>query len=352
MRQNPIGTDVTILSDGWQMGGGTTERTLQVTGSNISLWGNGSATLTFPNATTTIPGTTIANTFTAIQMISGSILQLTNLQNQKTLPTPSTNTISFGTVAKANRQVLSFVTPDGRFGSVGEEVFTSVWSSATVGSTTTPVYQGPFITPVAVGTVSHVVSETLGYMANQVTAGTANAFAGVAENIPSWYIGSQTGKNGFFYAARFAFPDSAYVSLRAFSGFASLILTGSVQFDTPVGTDQYVGFQFCSGSGTNGNLNWRFITKATQVATGSVDTGISFAASSNVFRTYIYCPPYPSNSTVYWQIENETAGTMSSGSIATNLPTGSVALKAGLIMSNVAATARNIRWSEIYVSLP
>jgi len=66
-KQNSVNLDITNNADGFTMAGGTTPRSLGVSGGDILLVGSGSATLTFPTTSTTIAGLGIAQTFTAIQ---------------------------------------------------------------------------------------------------------------------------------------------------------------------------------------------------------------------------------------------------------------------------------------------
>ena len=72
-KQNSVNLDITNNADGFTMAGGTTPRSLGVSGGDVLLVGSGSATLTFPTTSTTIAGLGVAQTFTAQQQFSAGI---------------------------------------------------------------------------------------------------------------------------------------------------------------------------------------------------------------------------------------------------------------------------------------
>ena len=72
-KQNSVNLDITNNADGFTMAGGTTPRSLGVSGGDILLVGSGTATLTFPTTSTTVAGLGIAQTFTAQQQFSAGI---------------------------------------------------------------------------------------------------------------------------------------------------------------------------------------------------------------------------------------------------------------------------------------
>lgn len=193
-----------------------------------------------------------------------------------------------------------------------------------------------------VGTISHVVSQPLGYMANQVTAATLNATAGTGSNTAPYYIGSQVGSNGFFFQVRMAFPDATSTGIRAFVGFTSGTMAASVSADNPAGSG--LGWIY---STTAGHTGWKFMTdNATTLSSSS--TMLPFQQNA-VFDFFIYCPPYPNNGTIYYRIDNLTASTTAEGSTSTTLPAGTTALRAGFQINNTQASARNVRLSRLYV---
>lgn len=193
------------------------------------------------------------------------------------------------------------------------------------------------------GTVSHVVSETLGYMANQATAASATGVAGTFANTAQFYRGTQVGANGFFFQARMTFPTATSSTYRVFVGFTSGDGALSVSSDNPAGDN--VAFQYSTGRSDTG---WKFMTK--DGTTQNVSSTIMPFSTTDVFDLFIYCPPYPNNDIIYYRIDNLTQGTTAEGSTSTNLPTGSVALRPGFFLGNITgATARNIRINRLYV---
>ena len=72
-KQNSVNLDITNNADGFSIAGGSTSRTLGVSGADITLVGSGTATLTFPTTSTTVAGLGIAQTFTAQQQFSAGI---------------------------------------------------------------------------------------------------------------------------------------------------------------------------------------------------------------------------------------------------------------------------------------
>ena len=72
-KQSSVNLDITNNVDGFDISGGTTSRTLSVTGGSVILAGSGSATVTFPTTSTTIAGLGISQTFTALQSFSAGI---------------------------------------------------------------------------------------------------------------------------------------------------------------------------------------------------------------------------------------------------------------------------------------
>jgi len=70
--QNAAGQVFANNSDGFTVGGGTTERDLTITGANVSIVGSGSAAITFPTSTSTLATLDLAETFTGHKEIAGA----------------------------------------------------------------------------------------------------------------------------------------------------------------------------------------------------------------------------------------------------------------------------------------
>jgi hypothetical protein len=195
----------------------------------------------------------------------------------------------------------------------------------------------------SVGTISHVVSEVLGYMGNQVTAAVASSTAGTGTATTPYFVGSQVGSNGFFYQARMAFPDATSTGIIAFVGFTSGTMAASVSSNIPAGSN--VGFQY---STLRGDTGWKFMTNVGASQTVSA-TLLPFGVTK-IMDFFIYCPPYPNNGTIYYRVDNVTDGTTVEGNTSSTLPAGTTQLRAGFQINNtVNATARNVRVGRVYV---
>jgi hypothetical protein len=78
-------------------------------------------------------------------------------------------------------------------------------------------------------------------------------------------------------------------------------------------------------------------------------TVLPFAAGNAIMDFFIYCPPYPNNTVIYYRIDNVSAGTTAEGTTSATLPAGNTALRAGFQINNIAASARNVRLGRLYV---
>ncbi|HRH93566.1 MAG TPA: hypothetical protein PKV72_03460 [Candidatus Peribacteria bacterium] len=182
------------------------------------------------------------------------------------------------------------------------------------------------------------VNETYGFMTNFATAATALDNAGTSSNVVSFFRGSTSGANGFFYYARVGVVDTTDV--RLFSGMANQTIGTMTDSDNPTG--HHVGFQFSSA---RPDTNWKIETKdgSTQ---NVVDTGMALSTST-VYDTYLFCSPQCT--TMYWRIDNITAGTSAEGSLASNLPGGSTALRGVIGVGAVTTVAKNFRFQRMYI---
>lgn len=200
---------------------------------------------------------------------------------------------------------------------------------------------GPFFA--ANGTVSHATATPgSGRLASMATAVGAGNTAGVASTNAIFARGTVSGVNsGFFFTTRINLPDASYTSALVFVGLGSDTAANSVASADPAGS--YVGFQY---STARGDTAWRLMTKdgTTQSLT---TTNIGF--SQNIlYDMHIYCPPFPNNSVIYWEIENVTYGIVDRGQVTSNLPLANTLLRPIIQINNVSATARNIGFLSLY----
>ncbi|MEQ1849248.1 MAG: hypothetical protein ABL890_01520, partial [Candidatus Peribacteraceae bacterium] len=187
-------------------------------------------------------------------------------------------------------------------------------------------------------TVSHPTpTETFGYMTNFATAATTNDTAGTSSVNTTWFRGSTTGANGFFFKARVGVVDTT--SIRVFTGLINQTIATAVAGDNPTG--HLIGFQF---STNRADTNWQFTTKD-NTTQNVVNTGIAFTANK-VYDLTFYCTAQCTS--VTWQINNVTDGTVATGSTSSNLPGGSTALRMVHGLATLTTTAKNYRMQSIY----
>jgi hypothetical protein len=210
-------------------------------------------------------------------------------------------------------------------------------------TTTTLSSVGGALTSVV--TISHPApTVTYGWMANFATAASAGATSGTGAAVNNFARGSSSADAaGFFYKCRFAVPDASYnetgasTGSRLFVGLTSGTMASMVTADTPTG--DYCGFHRVNVNGGLTHSNWQFRTRD-NVTTNGADTGMAFTPQ-NVYVAYIYC--MAGDSTIYWRIDNITAGTTAAGSTGSNLPRTTTYMRPGLQVGTVNAVARNLR---------
>ena len=262
-----------------------------------------------------------------------------NLASQADPGTASTDTLTLYAKSISGRTMLKSVGPRGVDYAYQPSFFQNVITLINTGGTTALNFIGTNVT--SVGTISHVSSED-GYFANFATASTAGSRAGTGNNITPFYIGSQVGSNGFFFQTRLQFPNATSTGIRAFVGFTSGTMTNAAASDNPAGSN--LGWQYSTSRADTG---WKFMSD--DGTTQNVSATIMPMASGDVFDFFIYCPPYPNNSTIYYRIDDITKGTTAEGSTASNLPAGATPLRSGFQISNVIAGVTNVRMSRLYV---
>lgn len=287
-----------------------------------------------------ITGATTSLTFSKVNKTFGLNGKLDLLAQSDPTATTS-NTLSVYSKNISGRTMLKAKAPSGVDYAYQPSFFQNQIFMLSTGAGTAYTVTGNIAS--STGTVSHVVSQPLGYMTNQVTAASATGVAGTFASTSQFYRGTQAGSNGFFFQSRMAFPTATSTTYRVFVGLTSGGGSMSVSSDNPSG--DHVAFQYSTGRADTG---WKFMTK--DGTTQNVSSVLLPFIINNVFDFFIYCPPYPNNGTIYYRIDNLTAGTSVEGSTSTNLPTGSVLLRPGFFIGNISGTSvRNIRSSRLYV---
>jgi len=198
-------------------------------------------------------------------------------------------------------------------------------------------------TVTSVGTVSHPANNiTTPYAANFLSAATGSLTSGTGTVNAQFYRGNGGAgqASGWFMNARVVLPDTNYQNSTVFVGLTSGTMAASVSNANPAGTGAGFQYQF------NVSSNWTFMTDDGTTLTRQ-DTNIPFTPNGKTTDFYMFCSP--GCNSISWRIDDVLAGTSSSGSKNTNLPTATTALRAGVQQLNSETIARNIRLSRMYI---
>lgn len=197
-----------------------------------------------------------------------------------------------------------------------------------------------------VGTVSHTTPNVAsGYMVNLASSAIAGSTAVTASESLLFARGGMSGTNtGFFYAARVTLPDAGYDRVRVFAGFTDQSFTTAVGNDNPAGN--LCGFQFSTDRGDNTAGGWQFVTM-NGVSSKRTPTNIS-CSGNRIWDMYIYCPPFPNNSAIYWTLHDVSWNRISSGYNVAGMINANNFMRAGLGLANITTGTRNIRFTHLY----
>ena len=250
----------------------------------------------------------------------------------------------------SGRTMLKMLTASGRNFPLQPSFFQNNITIINTNNTTTITSIGNAVT--STGTISHPnPTEKYGFMANFLSASTANATAGTGNTTLLWTRGAALDSaNGFFFNARIGLPDSSYEHLgsaatgtRIFVGLTNRTMAQSVESDNPTG--HYAGFFRRSIFGGAQDTNWKFATK-NNVTLDLQDTGCPFVAD-HVYDTYIFCKI--TGTELFWRIDDMTDGTSYEGSTGTYLPETNIWMRGGFQVFTANAVSRNIRMQRVYI---
>jgi hypothetical protein len=216
--------------------------------------------------------------------------------------------------------------------------------------------QGAPGTYTTVPVLTNAGSQTLSYNASFSTAAAANAGNGFMQSTSSYYRGNtNNGNSGFFTTARVAFPGtlanytSAGLGSRFWSGMTSQnVLATMGANDTPTG--DFAGFRL---SGSAGETTFRFLTR-NNVTTTNQNTGVTLVVGDS-YDLYMFVKNYDTaaptqNTTIYWRIDDLTAGTAPvEGNQTLTLPTVTTALRFMTTLDTVNAAAKQLDIQRMYV---
>lgn len=306
---------------------------------SYSAWNSAGATVAWAVVQS---GTTVTYT-----MAAGDPHTRSTHTGDLTLPTATPATPS-GTDAiysqRFGRMFPLFVGPAGAALPVGDALWSRVWWMVTPVSGTSLRTSGSGSAASTNGTVStSAASATLPRRFSLQSAASAAARADVnfADNFFRGTAGDVNG--GFEIHTEGRFPDTSYDNTGASTGTrcwgAAMSPTSATLFGADRGgTQDLVGFVRSHVNGGATDTNWQFVT-CDNTTTNTTDTAMPFAIS-NLYTFHIWCAC--GSSTIFWRIDNLTAGTTQSGSTATNLPRATTGINFAMGVSTVDATARAI----------
>lgn len=273
-----------------------------------------------------------------LDIASGGI-QLADMGNPST---PTSGNLKVYAKLVDGRSMLKVVGPSGVDYPLQPSLFQNQVTLINVGSGTTLNSFGTGATTSGTG-VTAAFSETYGYMGGFTTGNSSGGVGGVGNATASFARGSvSNGANGFFANIRGSVQDASYPSTRILVGMTDQTVAACITNQNQGGNR--AAFSYDTG---RGDTNWMFSTRD-GTTENLVNTGMPFSAAA-AYDWYIYTPPYPNNTTIYWRIDNLTAGTSFEGSVTANLPTGSAAMRMAIAVRNLTTGAHTISFQRIYV---
>jgi len=208
-----------------------------------------------------------------------------------------------------------------------------------------------------VGTLANTTSEVLGdYTLITPAAGLS---AGIAFTNANIFRGTTLGLNGFFFTAKFLLTSvwssglatstyGAPSGCRIFVGLTDQAVATQVGLNEPAGNMIGLNYLWASGGavGTGQYMqNWA-IRSRNNVATSTGTTTMSF--QTGFYRFSMYCPPWPNNTSVNWELRDVLRGSGINGSVSTNLPVGSTAMRPMVALGFVSGI-KTIAMNTLYV---
>lgn len=165
---------------------------------------------------------------------------------------------------------------------------------------------------------------------------------------------SAGGQSGVFYYARAIFRDANYNNS---SGVRLTFgLSDRTTADTICGSDNVTSQQLMAFSySTALNANWRFATDDGSASTPTyVDSGLAFDTTGSNYEFYIYAPPFPNTSTIYWAIKDVylTNQPLYSGQSTATLPATNTLLNIHMCFDSVSNVTRHVSLVTMYGEVP
>ncbi len=244
--------------------------------------------------------------------------------------------------------------PVGVASPIGHPPWGKTWKLITPQSTTGVRTNGyGAVSIIGAGTESTPITAAYGLVGNNLTATSANAIADVLVTIPEFTRGTVgDGYGGILAKSRASFPDASYNESGASTGARlwplAMIPSGGASglFGADRGgTQSLCGFVRAHVNGGASDSTWQFVTCNATSAT-TTDTTMTFTIA-HIYDFTIRLPL--GSATIYWQVDDVTAGTTQTGSSASNLPLAATLLEPVCGISTINATGRNIQWNYVYV---
>ena len=274
---------------------------------------------------------------TSASSVNVSKVNLANQSSAPATPSSSSNLFAFTTNGRGMFQQQN---ESGVPAYIGSAPWNIVYQLITPGPTAVVLISGYLPAATTSGTLSSGGGSNIGIQQNIATAATSGAQAYVAGTKAFYRTqATTTYYGGFSYYSRFYLPDASYPNnTYLFAGMSSSIVD-SLNAGVGQGSgESLAAFQWA----TTGN--WQFTTAGSTTTTVATSTPVT---AQHVYECFIWCAN--ASTTVYWQINDLTAGTSNTGTVTTSLPTSGVAMAAGVGLETNTNTARNIQYERVFV---
>jgi hypothetical protein len=264
-----------------------------------------------------------------------------NFADQSTVPATPTSSSNLVAITTAGRGLFQQQNETGKANFVGGAQWDLPYQLIVPSSGATPSSISGYLPAVNnAGTFTSPAANFQGVYQNIATAASSGAQAYVTgQNMFYRTQATTTYYGGFFFYAKFYLPDvsypaNTYLCSGLSSSFSNTLNAGVGQY----GAESLAAFQWS----TTGN--WQFTTAGSTTTTVATSTPVT---AQHIYECFIWCAN--AGTTVYWQINDLTAGTSNTGTVTTSLPTSGVAMAGGIGLQTNSTTARNIQLERVHI---
>ena len=268
--------------------------------------------------------------------------------------TPSSPSAGYGAqYAKvvANRELPYWLSSTGAEHRLARHPGGAHWVQFTPQATTSIRQTGTGTTGSTQGSVTTVAATaSVPIYTNQVTSGSAGGATAYGGDLKLYRGASSDLYAGFYFDATLYFPDASYDNTGASTGARVGVGLSDTAFATLNNNDHFransntAAFNRSHVNGGSTDTTWQFIT-VDGTTRNVVNTTMTFTAR-HVYRFRIWCPA--GSTSVYYQVDDLTAGTVKTGSSSSNLPTTTTAMNPSWGVYSIDAVARNIGMCSMY----